>query len=114
VNYALKRFVTRKLSDALPRRHCDAHPAHVFGCLASGHPEATHERVCHVGSEKIPNRRAIGDLSVQHPINLLARESFRDEEVNQSSDPDLPAGPFHDCDHLAAREADPAQEPGTR
>src|ERR1700722_3370569 len=91
--------------------HRGAHLHHVFGRLTPRHPEVAHQDVGHIRSQPVANRRRVADLRVEHPVNLLARETLSHENIDQPGQADFTAGAVHDRHHFGAWRANAPDKP---
>jgi hypothetical protein len=63
--------------------------------LPSGHPEVAHEEVRHLRGHPITQSRISAELCVEHAIDLLTPQTFRRENIHESNEADLGAGPIN-------------------
>src|SRR3984957_3345867 len=93
--------------------HRRAHLHHVFWRLTPRHPEVAHQHIRHVRGQPVANRRLASDLSVEHHVDLLARETLGHENIDQPGQAYFAARAVHDCYNFGAWRADAPDESRT-
>src|ERR1700722_778159 len=110
----IRRFLaSRPCARAAATAHRGAHLHHVFRRLTPRHPEVAHQVVRHVRGQPIANRRLAANLSVQHHVDLLPRETLGHKNIDQSGQAYFAARAVHDCDNFGAWRADASDESRT-